>query len=108
MISSRVSFPPCQFFVERTTDEYLLFLLLFVVIYCERMCTFNQEFLPAGVNHDWVRNMFSSCGEVVYVSLPKWRSTGDIKGFAFVEFATADAARAACLVCYDNSLSDCC
>jgi len=58
-----------------------------------------QECLPAGANHDWVQNVFSGCGKVVYVSLPKYRSTGDIKGFAFVEFDTVDAARAACLVC---------
>ena len=36
---------------------------------------------------------------MVYVSLPKYKSTGDIKGFAFVEFDTMDAARAACFVC---------
>lgn len=59
--------------------------------------TVYVECLPAGVNHDWVRNKFAKCGQVVYVSLPKYKSTGDIKGFAFVEFDTMDAARAACL-----------
>jgi len=58
-----------------------------------------QEFLPAGVNHDWVRNTFTKCGQVVYVSLPKYKTTGDPKGFAFVEFDTVDAAQAACRVC---------
>ena len=62
-------------------------------------CIWCQECLPAGVNHDWVRNTFAKCGQVVYVSLPKYKSTGDIKGFAFVEFDTMDAARAACFVC---------
>ena len=57
-----------------------------------------QECLLAGVNHDWVRNTFAKCGRVIYVSLPKFKSTGDAKGFAFVEFDSVDAARAACLV----------
>ena len=45
-----------------------------------------------------MRTVFAGCGKVVYVSLPKYRSTGDRKGFAFVEFDSVDAARAACLV----------
>jgi len=64
---------------------------------CTTCC---QECLPAGVTHDWVRDAFAKCGRVVYVSLPKYRSTGDTKGFAFVEFDTVDAAHAACLVCF--------
>lgn len=54
-----------------------------------------QEGLPPSTDHDWISQCFSSCGKVAYVSLPRYRTTGDIKGFAFVEFETpAEAAKA--------------
>lgn len=58
----------------------------------------DQECLPAGVDLDWVKRAFSACGKVLYVSLPKFKSTGDLKGFAFVEFDTVEAAAKACTV----------
>lgn len=36
--------------------------------------------------------MFGKCGNVVYVSIPHYKSTGDPKGFAFVEFETKEQA----------------
>ena len=42
--------------------------------------------------------MFSVCGKVVYVSLPKYRTSGDLKGFGFVEFETVEEANKACEV----------
>lgn len=36
--------------------------------------------------------MFGKCGNVVYVSIPRYKSTGDPKGFAFVEFETKEQA----------------
>jgi La-related protein 7 len=35
---------------------------------------------------------------VLYVSLPKYKSTGDPKGFAFIEFDSVEAAHKACEV----------
>lgn len=57
-------------------------------------CKF-QECLPHNVTHDWVKKVFSVCGKVVYVSLPRYTSTGDMKGFGFVEFETIEGAQAA-------------
>lgn len=37
--------------------------------------------------------MFNKCGTVVYVSIPRYKSSGDPKGFAFVEFETPEQAR---------------
>lgn len=48
--------------------------------------TVYVEKLPREADHDWIRSIFSTCGKVVYVSLPRYKSTRDIKGFAFVEF----------------------
>ena len=49
-------------------------------------------------NHEWVKRLFSACGRVSYVSLPKFQTTGDLKGFGFVEFETEDGAKMACEV----------
>lgn len=61
-----------------------------------------QECLPVGVDHDWLKMVFSSCGKVLYVSLPKYQSSGDPKGFAFVEFDTVESAQKACSVSVSN------
>ncbi|XP_064615511.1 la-related protein 7-like [Liolophura sinensis] len=58
--------------------------------------TVYVECLPLGVDHDWLKMVFSSCGKVLYVSLPKYQSSGDPKGFAFVEFDTVESAQKAC------------
>ncbi|KAK3089209.1 hypothetical protein FSP39_001758 [Pinctada imbricata] len=58
--------------------------------------TVYVECLPHKTNHEWISTLFSSCGKVTYVSLPKYRSTGDRKGFAFVEFEDVESARKAC------------
>ena len=46
-----------------------------------------MENIPSTSNHESLKGIFSKFGVVEYVSLPKFKSTGDIKGFAFVEFA---------------------
>ncbi|XP_054457237.1 la-related protein 7 isoform X2 [Anoplopoma fimbria] len=57
--------------------------------------TVYVELLPKDVTHSWIERVFTKCGNVVYVSLPRYKSTGDTKGFAFIEFETkADAQNA--------------
>ncbi|GAB1609330.1 la-related protein 7-like [Argonauta hians] len=58
--------------------------------------TVYVELLPANTDHDWLKKVFSSCGVVTYVSLPRYKSTGDLKQFAFVEFETVEGAQRAC------------
>ena len=58
--------------------------------------------MPHTATHDWVRSVFSEYGIVAYVSLPKYKSTGDIKGFAFVEYEEEEAAMQACQVRMDG------
>jgi La-related protein 7 len=55
-------------------------------------CPLLQEQLPLDAQHEWLRDVFSAYGKVAYVSVPKYRTTGKIKGFAFVEFETPEEA----------------
>ncbi|KAM9236533.1 la-related protein 7 [Leptosomus discolor] len=57
--------------------------------------TVYVELLPKNVNHGWIERVFGKCGNVVYVSIPRYKSTGDPKGFAFVEFETKEQAEKA-------------
>ncbi|XP_018615288.1 la-related protein 7 isoform X2 [Scleropages formosus] len=57
--------------------------------------TVYVELLPKNVTHSWIERVFSKCGTVVYVSIPRYKSTGHAKGFAFVEFQTEEQAQAA-------------
>lgn len=81
--------------------QYLISLLFF----------FNKELLPKDVTHSWIERVFAKCGNVVYVSIPRYKSSGDSKGFAFVEFETVEQAQKAIEVtvilnksCYFNFL----
>ncbi|TRY96179.1 hypothetical protein DNTS_026759 [Danionella cerebrum] len=58
-------------------------------------CTVYVELLPKTVNHVWLERVFSKCGKVVYISIPRYKSTRDPKGFAFVEFETEEQAQKA-------------
>ncbi|XP_017269973.1 la-related protein 7 [Kryptolebias marmoratus] len=57
--------------------------------------TVYVELLPKDVTHSWIERVFAKCGTVVYVSIPRYRSTGDSKGFAFVEFEEEEHAQKA-------------
>ena len=54
-----------------------------------------QELLPKSVTHDWVEKVFAKCGKVVYISIPRYQTTQDPKGFAFVEFDKEEEAQKA-------------
>ncbi|XP_068611818.1 la-related protein 7 [Brachionichthys hirsutus] len=57
--------------------------------------TVYVELLPKDVTHSWVERAFTKCGNVVYVSIPRYKSSGDPKGFAFVEFEKEEEAHKA-------------
>nr|XP_020480069.1 la-related protein 7 [Monopterus albus] len=57
--------------------------------------TVYVELLPKDVTHSWIERVFTKCGNVVYVSIPRYKSTGDAKGFAFVEFEKEEQAQKA-------------
>ncbi|KAM9426503.1 la-related protein 7 [Pholidichthys leucotaenia] len=57
--------------------------------------TVYVELLPKDVTHNWIERVFSKCGNVVYVSIPRYKTTRDSKGFAFVEFEKEEQAQKA-------------
>lgn len=59
-------------------------------------CTLYVERLPLHSDHTWLKSIFSRHGQVVYVSLPRYRHNNRIKGFAFIEFATPEDVDRAC------------
>ncbi|KAJ8022603.1 La-related protein 7 [Holothuria leucospilota] len=68
-------------------------------------CTVYVECLPLTADIAWIQKTFRYCGNVVYVSLPRYRSTGDPKGFAFVEYEKPEEAQRACQL-LNNPLDD--
>ncbi|XP_049591300.1 la-related protein 7 [Syngnathus scovelli] len=57
--------------------------------------TVYVELLPKDVTHSWIEKVFSKCGTVVYASIPRYKTTNDPKGFAFVEFENPEQAQKA-------------
>ncbi|XP_064199582.1 la-related protein 7 isoform X2 [Anguilla rostrata] len=57
--------------------------------------TVYVELLPKNVTHSWIERVFGKCGTVVYISVPRYKSTGQPKGFAFIEFETEEHAQKA-------------
>ena len=51
--------------------------------------------IPTGVNEDKLKELFSKCGTIKEVRLVKDKVTGQLKGFAFIDFETPEAAEAA-------------
>ncbi|XP_078050374.1 la related protein 7 [Augochlora pura] len=55
-------------------------------------CTVYVQNLPPDADHEMLSAIFSEYGTVEYVSVPRYKQTRKIKGFAFVEFDTPKSA----------------
>jgi len=60
--------------------------------------TVYVERLPFYVDHEWLRSIFGCCGSIEYISLPKYKNSGEVKGFAFIEYSKEADAEKACQV----------
>lgn len=64
-------------------SKYTILVCQIILIWFE---CWVQEALPTTATHESVRKIFEAYGPVAYVSLPKFRTSQQIKEFAFVEF----------------------
>ena len=62
----------------------------------EESCSVFVGGISFDADENDLREFFAECGNVVGVSMPVDRQTGRIKGFAFVDFDTHEAALKAC------------
>ncbi|XP_043604311.1 la-related protein 7 [Bombus pyrosoma] len=56
-------------------------------------CTVYVQNLPPDADHETLSSIFSQYGQVVYVSIPRFKNNKKIKGFAFVEYDTIESAK---------------
>ncbi|XP_069356402.1 la-related protein 7-like isoform X2 [Maniola hyperantus] len=55
--------------------------------------TVYVESIPVTASREWLERIFSDYGQVAYISLPKFKNSNKIKGFAFIEFAKPQDAQ---------------
>lgn len=55
--------------------------------------TIYVENLPSNISNDKLKKLFKSFGEISYISLPKFKSSFQSKGFAFIEFKEKSSAK---------------
>lgn len=58
-------------------------------------CTIYVENIKADANHESLSQIFSDFGNVVYVSIPKYKHNKANKGFAFIEYENEEQANEA-------------
>ncbi|XP_047984278.1 la-related protein 7 [Leguminivora glycinivorella] len=61
--------------------------------------TVYVESIPVTANREWLEKVFSDYGHVAYISLPKFKNSQRIKGYAFIEFDKAEDAHN-CIVAF--------
>ena len=47
------------------------------------------ENFPEDINHEMIAKIFSKCGKILHVSLPRYAESRTIKGFGFIEFSVS-------------------
>lgn len=59
------------------------------------------ENVPRHVNHAWLEKIFLNFGPIAYISLPKFKKSGQPKGFAFIEYERNESAKG-CIEAYQG------
>ncbi|XP_063361345.1 la-related protein 7 isoform X2 [Cydia amplana] len=61
--------------------------------------TVYVESIPMTANREWLEKVFSDYGHIAYISLPKFKNSQKIKGYAFIEFDKVEDAHN-CIVAF--------
>jgi La-related protein 7 len=57
--------------------------------------TIYVENIPAKITYEQLKDLFEQYGKISYISLPKFKTTNQLKGFAFVEFEQKESSKQA-------------
>ncbi|CAH0407091.1 unnamed protein product [Chilo suppressalis] len=63
--------------------------------------TVYVESIPVTASREWLEKVFSEFGRVAYISLPKFKNSKKIKGYAFIEFSQPEEAQK-CISTFTN------
>ncbi|KAJ0175419.1 hypothetical protein K1T71_008578 [Dendrolimus kikuchii] len=55
--------------------------------------TLYVESIPVTANREWLERVFSQYGPIAYISMPKFKNSDRIKGYAFIEFSKPEHAQ---------------
>lgn len=58
-------------------------------------CMIYVENFPENLDHEDLTKIFKRAGKIRHVSLPRFKNSKAIKGFAFIEFSTPEEAKKA-------------
>ena len=54
----------------------------------DKRTIYVQNF-PEDINHEMIAKIFSKCGKILHVSLPRYAESKTLKGFGFIEFSVS-------------------
>ncbi|XP_026733261.1 la-related protein 7-like isoform X1 [Trichoplusia ni] len=79
--------------LELTEDKLKIKRKTAVAPYDADSRTVYVESIPVTASREWLQRVFSDYGHVAYISLPKFKNSQKIKGFAFIEFDKPEDAQ---------------
>ncbi|XP_063822985.1 la-related protein 7-like [Ostrinia nubilalis] len=80
-------------FLEMSEDKQKVKRKTPILPYDADIRTVYVESIPGTASLDWLEKVFSDFGRVAYISLPKFKNTQRIKGYAFIEFDKPEDAQ---------------
>ncbi|CAH2108064.1 unnamed protein product [Euphydryas editha] len=80
-------------FLELSEDKIKVRRKTQMMPYDADLRTIYVESIPVTASREWLERVFSDYGKVAYISLPKFKNSQNIKGFAFIEFSSPQDAQ---------------
>lgn len=86
-------------FLELSEDRLKVKRTTSLLPYDAEARTVYVESIPVTASREWLERVFSEHGPVAYISMPKFKNSNRIKGYAFIEFSKPEDAHK-CLNCF--------